>query len=116
MVPPTTRELAPEGWSEYLDAVSREMVNTPVSIEVIPASGAPDLHSDRLELQKVTYDRDKDEFEVAAVRPGVVPPSVLHRHVDHPARIEVDSPTLLAPLTIAVHEGDGVRTVVRIER
>jgi hypothetical protein len=116
MGPQTNRELAPEGWAEYLDAVSRELVNAPVSIEVIRESGAPDLHTDRLALRTVIYDHGRDTFDVAAIRPGVVPERVLLRHVDHPARIEVDSPTLLAPLTIAVQGDDGVRTVVRIER
>ncbi len=42
-------------------------------------------------------------------------PSVLHRLVDHPRRIETDSQTLLAPMTIAVDGQDGLRIVITID-
>ncbi len=111
-----TRELAREGWSEYLDAVSRELLNTPVSIEIVPAVGSSGVEAAHLALHALTYDQRSDVFEVAVARGGPRLPSVLRHLVDHPVRISVDSPALLAPLTIAVDGGDGVRTVVRIER
>lgn len=110
------RELAREGWAEYLDAVSRELLNTPVSIEIIAESERPVVQAERLALQLVTYDHRNDVFEVAVARGGAGLPSVLRHLVDRPARIQVDSPTLLAPLTIAIDGSDGARTVVRIER
>jgi hypothetical protein len=112
----TTREVAREAWSEYLDAVSLELLNAPVSIEVIAAPGPPVVEAERLALQALAYDRRDDVFEVAAARGGPHPPSVLRHMVDHPARIEVDSDTMLAPMTIAVEGRDGVRTVISIER
>jgi len=111
-----TRELAPEAWSEYLDAVSRELLNADVSIEVIVESDPPMIEAQHLALQAVAYDRRGDVFEVAAARGGPHLPSMLRRLVDHPRRIVVDTWTLLAPMTIAVDGGDGVRTVVRIAR
>jgi len=111
-----TRELAPEAWSEYLDAVSRELLNADVSIEVVIESDPPMVEAEHLALQAVAYDHRDDVFEVAAARGGPHLPSMLRRLVDHPKRIVVDTWTLLAPMTIAVDGGDGVRTVVKIAR
>lgn len=113
---PGTRELTHEAWSEYLDAVSRELLNAPVSIEIIPTSGASMMEAERLALQAVAYDRRDDVFEIAAARGAPHLPGVLRHLVDHPARIAVDSHTLLAPISIAVDDADGVRTVITIER
>jgi hypothetical protein len=109
-----TRELAPEAWSEYLDAVSRELLNADVSIEVIAVAEEPMIEAQHLALRTVAYDHRDDVFEVAAARGGPHLPSMLRRMVDHPKRIVVDSWTLLAPMTIAVDGRDGIRTVVRI--
>lgn len=108
-----TRELAHEAWSEYLDAVSRELLNADVSIEVVTTPGEPMVQARHLALQAVAYDHRDDVFEVAAAR-GPHLPRVLRRLVDHPERIVVDSWTLLAPMTIAVDGRDGGRTIVRI--
>jgi hypothetical protein len=110
-----TRELARETWSEYFDALSRELLNAPVSIEVIAAPGPPVVEAEHLALQALTYDRRDDVFEVAAARGGPHLPSVVRHMVDHPTRIEVDSQTMLAPVTIAVDGPDHVRTVIAIE-
>ena len=112
---PATRELAREAWAEYLDAVSRDMPGTPVSIEVIPDLGGLAAQAADLALQAMTYDQRTDVFEVAVAHAGPRPPRVVRHLVDHPVRIAVDSPWLLAPLTIAVDGDDGVRMVVRIE-
>jgi Family of unknown function (DUF5335) len=111
-----TRELAPEAWSEYLDAVSKELLNADISIEIMPSPDQSLLQAKHLALQAVGYDRRDDVFEVAAARGGPHLPSMLRHLVDHPERIVVDSWTLLAPMTIAVDGRDGVRTVVRIAR
>jgi Family of unknown function (DUF5335) len=111
-----TRELVHGAWSEYLEAVSKELLNAQVSIEVTAALGPPAVQADSLSLQAVTYDSRKDVFEVAAARGGPPPTRVLRHLVDHPARIEVDSYTLLAPMTISVDGQDGGRTVITIER
>jgi hypothetical protein len=111
-----TRELVHEAWSEYLEAVSKELLNAQVSIEFIAALGPPAVQAECLALQAVTYDSRQDVFEVAAARGGQRPPRVLRHLVDHPARIEVDSYTLLAPMTISVEGRDGGRTVITIER
>ena len=111
-----TRELVHEAWSEYLEAVSKELLNAQVSIEFIAALGPPAVQAECLALQAVTYDSRQDVFEVAAARGGRRPPRVLRHLVDHPARIEVDSYTLLAPMTISVDGRDGGRTVITIER
>jgi hypothetical protein len=111
-----TRELAQEAWSEYLDAVSKELLNAPVSIEVIATPGPPVVEAAHLALQVLAYDRRDDVFEVAVARGGPHLPAVLRRIVDRPTRIEVDSHTMLAPMTIAVDGQDGTRTVITIER
>jgi uncharacterized protein DUF5335 len=113
---PDTQELAREGWSEYLDAVSLELFNTPVSIEITPATRPSDIQGEHLALQTVAYDAGNDVFEFAATQDGRRPPGLMRHLVDHPARIAVDSRTLLAPMTIAVDGREGGRTVIRIER
>lgn len=110
----TQRELAQEAWSEYLDAVSREMLNADVSIEIIEGTQPALVEARRLALQAVVYDRRDDVFAVSAARGGPHLPSVLRHMVDHPERIVVDSWTLLAPMTISVDGSDGVRTIVKI--
>jgi Family of unknown function (DUF5335) len=110
-----TRELDHETWSEYFDYASRELVNAPVSIEVVGASGSA-VEAERLALQGLAYDHGKDVFEVAAARGGSRLPSVLRHAVDRPERVAVNSPMLLAPITIAVDGRDGLRTLIRIER
>ena len=112
----TVRELAREAWSEYLAAVSRELVNAPVSIEIIDASGAPHVEDGRLGLEAVAYDAYDDVFEIAAACDGSHRPTVLRHLVDRPTRIAVDSHTMLAPMTIAVDGEDGARSVVVIQR
>ena len=108
------RELAHEAWSEYLDAVSKELLHADVSIEIIEGAAPPMIEARKLALQAVAYDRRDDVFEVAVARGGPNLPSVLRHMVDHPERIVVDSWTLLAPMTILVDGRDGVRTVVKI--
>jgi hypothetical protein len=108
------RELAQEAWAEYLDAVSKELLNADVSIEIVQEEQPPVVEAQRLALQAVAYDRRDDVFEVAAARGGPHVPSVLRHMVDRPERIVVDSWTLLAPMTISVDGADGVRTVVKI--
>jgi hypothetical protein len=110
-----TRELTSDTWSEYFDALSREMMNAPTSIEVVDSAGPPTVQARHLALQTLTYDRRGDVFEVAVARGGAHLPSVLRHLVDHPARVAVDNHTMLAPMTIAVDGRDGVRTVIRIE-
>lgn len=110
------RNLEPETWSEYLDAVSKELLNASISIEVLAGPRPPVVEAEHLALQAVAYDRRDDVFEVTAARPGPHLPSVLRHMVDHPARVEVDNYTMLAPMTIAVEDQDGVRTVISIER
>ncbi len=111
------RELAPEAWSEYLDAVSKELPGAEVSIEIVSAPDEIQVAARRLALLAVGYDYRDDVFEVAAAAPGgPTLPSTLRHFVDHPKRIVTDSWTLLAPMMIAVDGRDGVRTVVRIVR
>lgn len=111
-----SRELACETWSEYLDALSRELLNAPVSIEVTEGTGPTTIEAERLALQGLVYDRGDDVFEIAAARGGRHIPGVLRHLVDHPRRLAVDTETMLAPMTISVDGGDGARTVIRVRR
>jgi hypothetical protein len=110
------RKLAHDTWTEYLDAVSKELLNAPVSIKITEATGPAMLGAEPLTLQKLTYDRRDDVFEVAAAGGGRHLPTVLRHSVDHPRRVAVDSQTMLAPMTISVDGREGVRTEIRIER
>ncbi len=110
-----TRELDHETWSEYFDYASRELVNAPVSIEIVGTSDSA-LETEQLALHGLTYDRRRDVFEIAATRGGPRRPNVLRHLVDRPERIAVDSTMLLAPITIAIDGRDGLRTLIRIER
>jgi hypothetical protein len=111
-----TYELAHDRWSNYFDQLSTELFNVEVSIEIIGASGPSQVEASGLALQTLAYDPRGDVFEVAGARGAAYVPSVVRHLVDHPARIAVDSPVVMPPTTIAVDGGDGVRTVVRIER
>ncbi len=110
-----TRQLARETWAEYFDALSRELLHEPVSVQIIDGPGPPVVEASHLALLALTYDRRGDVFEIAAERGGPRLPSVLRHMIDHPARIEVDSHTMLPPVTIAVDGPDQVRTVITIE-
>jgi hypothetical protein len=112
----STHELAHETWAEYFDATSRELLNAPVSIEQEASRWPQQEEVRRLALQLLTYDRSNDVFEIAATRSGPDVPGVVRHTVEHPRRVIVDSSTLLPPMTIAVDNRDGVRTVVRIDR
>lgn len=111
----TTRELASETWAEYFEALSRELLHAPISIEVVDPTGPGSIAAQHLALHALTYDHRDDVFEVAAAQGGPHLPAVLRHMVDHPARVEVDNHTMLAPMTIAVDGRDGVRTMIRIE-
>lgn len=110
-----TRELAPEAWSEYFDALSRELLNAPVSIEVLGGVDAEIAHASELNLLTLRYDRARDVFEIAAARDGTRLASVLRHLVDHPERVAVDNDTMLAPLMIEVDGPDRMRTLIAIE-
>jgi hypothetical protein len=112
------RELAHENWSEYFDAVSKELPGAVISIEITDPPNPPLIEAGSLALHALAYDRRDDVFEVAATKASPSPqvPSVVRRLVDQPERVVVDSRTLLAPMTIAVDGRDGVRTVIKIER
>ena len=112
----SARELPSETWSEYLDALSKELLNAPVSIEVTEPAGPTMVEARRLALQALAYDRRDDVFEIAAARGGPRVPSVLRHLVDRPQRVAVDTSTMLAPITISVEGSDGARTVIRVER
>lgn len=109
-----TRQLARESWSDYLEDVTSGLLNRPVSIEIIEPSSAPAIEAQRMALQLLNYDRRDDVFEVAAARGSSGLPSVLRHMVEHPTRIEVDSPGSMTPTMITVTAADGVLTVVRI--
>lgn len=111
-----TRELAHEAWSEYFDALSKELLNAPVSVQIIAATRPPVVQASHLALLTLTYDRRDDVFEIAVARGGPHLPGVLRHLVNHPERVSVDSQTMLAPMTIAVDGPDDVRTLITIER
>jgi Family of unknown function (DUF5335) len=108
-----TRELARETWAEYFDSLSKELLHAPVSIE-IEGSDVPMVKASHLALLALCYDRRGDVFEVAAAAGGPHTPSVVRHLVDRPARVSVDSQTILAPRMIAVDGADNVRTIIRI--
>jgi uncharacterized protein DUF5335 len=112
---PTPRELASDTWSEYFDALERELRHAPTSIEVGAPSGPTSVEARHLALHTLTYDRRDDVFEVAVAQGGPRLPAVLRHLVDHPTRVAVDNHTMLAPMTIAVDGRDGLRTMIRIE-
>ena len=111
----STRELASETWAEYFDALGRELLHAPTSIEVGDPCGPATVEAKHLALHALTYDRRDDVFEVAVARGGPHLPGVLRHLVDRPARVAVDNHTMLAPMTIAVDGRDGIRTTIRIE-
>ena len=111
----TTRELASETWAEYFDALSRELLHAPTTIELVDPSGPTSVEARHMALHALTYDHRDDVFEVAVAQGGPHLPGVLRHLVEHPARVAVDNRTMLAPMTIAVDGRDGLRTMIRIE-
>jgi Family of unknown function (DUF5335) len=109
-----TREIEHETWSEYFDWLTKELLNSPVTIEIVAPSNPPAVEARDLALLALAYDHRDDVFEVAAARAGPHLPSTLRHLVDHPEHVFVDSQVMLAPLTIAVDGRDGVRTVISI--
>ena len=107
-----TRELACESWSGYFDAVGRELLSAPVSIEIVGAPGPPILQASSLALLALTADcrsRSRSRHAVPHL------PGVLRHTVEHPQCVCMDSQTMLASFTIAVDGLDDVRTVIAIE-
>jgi len=109
-----TRELPHESWAEYLQDVTLELRDRPVTVEVTRPEHRPAVEAQRMALQTLMYDRRDDVFEVSAARGGPRAPTVLRHLVDHPIRIEVNGPPAITPNVISVIDGEGVRTVVRI--
>jgi len=62
------RELAQEGWGEYLDALSKELLNAEVSIEIVGKRAPPVVQTEHAALQALRYDRRSDVLEVAVPR------------------------------------------------
>jgi Family of unknown function (DUF5335) len=110
------RAIDAEQWSEYFDWLSKELLNAPVRIEIVEASGPPRVQAKDLALQTLAYDRRSDVFEVAAAHGGPRLPATLRHLVDHPQQVLVDSEVLLAPIEIAVDGRDGVRTLIKVAR
>jgi hypothetical protein len=110
------RELLRETWERYFDALSSELFNNEISIEVLAGAGPKAVEANRLALQTLAYDRRDDSFEVACAHGTAHLPSVLRHVVAHPRRIAVDCPINMTPTTILVDDEDGTRTFVRIER
>lgn len=108
------REIARETWAEYFDWATKELLNAPVSVEVVAPWSAAAAQADR--LVALTYDPGEDVFEVSGGQRNAHLPSTLNHHVERPTGVFVDSQYLLAPLTIAVDGCDGLRTVIRIAR
>lgn len=109
-----TRELPRERWAEYLQDVTLELRNHPVTVEVTDPGHPTGIEANRMALQALMYDRRDDVFEVSAARGGPHLPAVLRHLVDHPTRIEVNGPPAITPNVILVVDDAGVRTVVRI--
>jgi len=111
-----TREIERDSWQEYFDALSRELVDSPVSIEISSPERRPATQASHMALHTLTYDRREDVFEVAVAQGGPHLPDVLRHMVDHPSHIRVDSVTLLAPMSISVEAPDGTTTLIRVQR
>ena len=112
-----TRELPRNTWAAYLEQLTIELRNVPVTIEVTSPQeedASTGREATHMALQALAYDQRDDVFEVAAAHGGPHLPTVLRHLVDHPARIEVDGPVAITPRYIAVLGEAGVRTVVRI--
>src|SRR5947209_2773831 len=105
-----TRELASETWAEYFDALGRELLHAPTSIEMGDPRGPVTVEAKHLALHALSYDRRDDVFEVAVAGGVHICPGVLRHLVGHPARVAVNNHTMLAPMTIAVDGRDGIRT------
>lgn len=112
-----TQELPRDSWAAYLQQVTDELANVPVTVEVTEPEQSPAVEARRMALQALTYDTRADAFELTAATGGPHLPALLRHMVEHPARIEADSiesPATLTPSVIVVVDQAGVRTVVQI--
>jgi hypothetical protein len=109
-------EIERERWGHYFDSLDPELFNSEASVEVVDPSGHRRVEAAGLALQTLTYDRRDDIFEVACAHGAPHLPSVVRHVVEHPTRIEVDSPGTLAPSKIVVDDDRGARTLITITR
>ncbi len=112
-----TRELPRDSWAAYLEQLTIELHNMPVTIVVADPrmeETVPGVEARHMALQTLAYDRRADVFEVSAAQGGPHLPTVLRHLVDHPKRIEVDGPVAITPRMISVLGQADVQTVVRI--
>jgi hypothetical protein len=77
-----TRELAGETWSEYFDALSKELLKSPGS--VVGGPGPPLMEASHLALLALTYNRRDDILEIAAARGRAAPADRPAAHCQSP--------------------------------
>ena len=109
-------EIAPEGWRETLEQVTRDHRGFDVTIEVVGSRVGDQEEAVRLPFVSVEYD-PKDDVVVIAVggRDGRYPVALRHM-VWHPRRIFVDPPTPETARALDVVDGDDNQTIVMFHR
>lgn len=109
-----TTEVHPADWSGFFERVMSELPTMWVTIEVEAPAIGHQIEARDLVLEGLNYDLRDDTFEIVAFHPGPTSRAVLRHMIEHPARINVDSPTGILPTAIDIESREGIRTLVRL--
>ena len=69
----TTRELASETWAEYFDALSRELLHAPTSIEVVGPSGPASIEAKPHRMRPHSTPAESECQPTKRAASGVIP-------------------------------------------
>jgi hypothetical protein len=75
--------------------LSKELMNAPVSIEIVDASGPPAIEASHLDLRVLSYDGRDGAFEVAVARRSRQLPLCVLRRLEHGSRRDRGSAPLI---------------------
>jgi hypothetical protein len=111
-----TIELERATWADYFERFMAEGAVEQVAIEIETPELGHQVEAAGLVLETLLYDPRDDVFEIAAAHPVPNGHEGLRHLIGHPVAIQVDGPMGILPTVIAIDDGDGVRTTVRLTR
>jgi hypothetical protein len=110
-----TQEIPKEQWRAYFDDLSRRMGTVEATVEVDAADLGAQSQADRVVVTGISYDDADDVLMVALDVPGGHRGEA-ERLISSPQRVLVDGTFPSDRMAIAVDDGDGRRTLVRMWR
>ena len=108
-----TTELSRDEWRPYFDELSRTLATTRATVEIDAPDLGAQLQADEMVLSGISYD-DRDDILVIGLSPGG-PDESLEHFVSSPRSIVVEGSEGIVPAAIEAVDGEGQRTIVRLE-